>query len=540
MVNGRLTEKPAVLLSAPLRWRIAVGSLFGFRSGVLPGGIMRPDVSPLFGRRYGGLGNGGGGDLVKAIVKKGLQLFPERQLLLRSEGRVRYITLSRWLQMSVAAGGMAGIALLSYAAISLSGERRGADQPVEISEGAERSTDLQAQIEQLQHRLAAANSQLSQIGATAAVSDAAAADSSRAEASIKLLEEARDRATAEREELQRQLAAAREAASDKSAHLGQLTKALEANRGELRQSDAQRTALQNRVHQLEADLEGANARTSQYKTNLESIERKLQQLAAEHDKTLAERDRLQAQIAELQSKLTSREIKLPPAVDIGSAPNNPFAPPRTVADRPTEQRSDNGGDLERLIASTGIDVEKLLGRLTSVPSGQGGPYMSLDKIKHGAQPDPQRSAELQKILKTLPLASPLAQYQVESGFGGRPDPFMKKQAFHSGLDLSAPYRTPVYSTAPGVVIFAGVKEGYGKVVDIDHGHGIVTRYAHLHRIVVANGQKVASHHQVGELGSTGRSTGPHLHYEVVVNGTAQDPEKFMQAGKNVVQTAGGK
>ena len=536
MVNGRLTEKPAVLPSAPLRWRIAVGSLFGFRSGVLPGGIMRPDVSPLFGRRHGGFGNGGG-DLVRAIVKKGLRLFPERQLLLRSEGRVRYITLSRWLQLGVAAGGLAGLALISYAAVSLSGER-----PAEISQGATSGIDLQTQIDQLQQRLAAANSQLAQIEASATAADVTAADSSRAEteASIKRLEEARDRAIAEREELQRQLAAAQETASDKSAHLGQLTKALEANRGELRQSDAQRTALQNRVHQLEADLEGANARTSQYKTNLESIERKLQQLAAEHDKTLAERDRLQAQIAELQSKLTSREIKLPPAVDIGSAPNNPFAPPRTVADRPTEQRSDNGGDLERLIASTGIDVEKLLGRLTSVPSGQGGPYMSLDKIKHGAQPDPQRSAELQKILKTLPLASPLAQYQVESGFGARPDPFMKKQAFHSGLDLSAPYRTPVYSTAPGVVIFAGVKEGYGKVVDIDHGHGIVTRYAHLHRIVVANGQKVASHHQVGELGSTGRSTGPHLHYEVVVNGTAQDPEKFMQAGKNVVQTAGGK
>src|SRR5579883_2554845 len=305
MVNGRLTEKPAVLLSAPLRWRIAVGSLFGFRSGVLPGGIMRPDVSPLFGRRYGGLGNGGGGDLVKAIVKKGLQLFPERQLLLRSEGRVRYITLSRWLQMSVAAGGLAGFALISYAAVSLSGER-----PAEISQGATSGIDLQTQIDQLQQRLAAANSQLAQIEASATAADVTAADSSRAEteASIKRLEEARDRAIAEREELQRQLAAAQETASDKSAHLGQLTKALEANRGELRQSDAQRTALQNRVHQLEADLEGANARTSQYKTNLESIELKLQQLAAEHDKTLAERDRLQAQIAELQSKLTSREI----------------------------------------------------------------------------------------------------------------------------------------------------------------------------------------------------------------------------------------
>jgi murein DD-endopeptidase MepM/ murein hydrolase activator NlpD len=85
------------------------------------------------------------------------------------------------------------------------------------------------------------------------------------------------------------------------------------------------------------------------------------------------------------------------------------------------------------------------------------------------------------------------------------------------------------------VMFTGVKDNYGKVVEVDHGHGIVTRYAHLHRIVVALGQKVPVHQQVGELGSTGRSTGPHLHYEVLVNGAAQDPEKFLQAGKNVVQ-----
>ena len=78
---------------------------------------------------------------------------------------------------------------------------------------------------------------------------------------------------------------------------------------------------------------------------------------------------------------------------------------------------------------------------------------------------------------------------------------------------------------------------YGKVVEVSHGHGIVTRYAHLHRIVVARGQKITVHQQVGELGSTGRSTGPHLHYEVLVNGVPQDPEKFMQAGKDVVQAS---
>jgi murein DD-endopeptidase MepM/ murein hydrolase activator NlpD len=85
------------------------------------------------------------------------------------------------------------------------------------------------------------------------------------------------------------------------------------------------------------------------------------------------------------------------------------------------------------------------------------------------------------------------------------------------------------------VIFTGVRDAYGRGVEIDHGHGIVTRYAHLHRILVARGQKVGPETEIAQLGSTGRSTGPHVHYEVLVDGVAQDPEKFMQAGRGVVQ-----
>jgi len=150
----------------------------------------------------------------------------------------------------------------------------------------------------------------------------------------------------------------------------------------------------------------------------------------------------------------------------------------------------------------------------------------------------ERVAELQKLVKALPLGMPLTNYHSVSGFGERTDPFHRGQAFHTGIDLAAPYRSPIYSTGPGVVSFTGVKEGYGKVIEVDHGHGIVTRYAHLHRIVVAHGQRVRVHEQIGELGSTGRSTGPHVHYEVIVNGTPLDPDKFMQAGKNVVQAGG--
>jgi murein DD-endopeptidase MepM/ murein hydrolase activator NlpD len=87
--------------------------------------------------------------------------------------------------------------------------------------------------------------------------------------------------------------------------------------------------------------------------------------------------------------------------------------------------------------------------------------------------------------------------------------------------------SPVYATAPGVVTFSGYRDDYGKIVEIDHGHGIATRYGHLHRQLVSVGQHVVAHQQIGYLGSSGRATGPHVHYEVVVNGEPQDPQKFL-------------
>ena len=181
------------------------------------------------------------------------------------------------------------------------------------------------------------------------------------------------------------------------------------------------------------------------------------------------------------------------------------------------------GALERLIASTGVDPQALLSE-----GGEGGPYIALDQAaRHDAA---ARERELRAIVKILPLAAPLDEFSIRSGFGARVDPLTGKRAFHPGVDLTAPYRTPVYSTAPGTVTFAGVEGGYGRTVEIDHGHGIVTRFAHLHRISVARGQRVGAHHRLGELGSTGRSTGPHLHYEVLVNDDPVDPEKFLEVG----------
>jgi murein DD-endopeptidase MepM/ murein hydrolase activator NlpD len=120
-----------------------------------------------------------------------------------------------------------------------------------------------------------------------------------------------------------------------------------------------------------------------------------------------------------------------------------------------------------------------------------------------------------------------------SGFGRRVDPFNGMMAFHSGLDIAGTMGTPIHATAPGRVTFVGTNGAYGRMVEIDHGQGLSTRYAHLSRFIVHQGERVHYGQTIGLMGSTGRSTGVHVHYEVLVDGKPRDPTKFIQAGSYV-------
>jgi len=136
----------------------------------------------------------------------------------------------------------------------------------------------------------------------------------------------------------------------------------------------------------------------------------------------------------------------------------------------------------------------------------------------------------------LPLARPAVNVRETSGFGARMDPFTGEPAYHAGQDFAGAYGSPIDVTAPGIVSFTGVRSGYGNTIEVDHGHGFKTRYAHLSAISVQVGQHVAVGQRIGAMGSTGRSTGTHLHYEVWVNGRAQNPLRFVKAGDYVQQT----
>lgn len=158
------------------------------------------------------------------------------------------------------------------------------------------------------------------------------------------------------------------------------------------------------------------------------------------------------------------------------------------------------------------------------------------RIQRAAQ-DVADTHALSEALDDLPLGQPTRQTQRSSGFGVRLDPFTHRPAYHAGLDFTGGYATPIYSTGPGVVSFTGVRSGYGNVVEIDHGQGLKTRYAHLSKMLVRPGQRVAVGQRIAAMGSTGRSTGTHLHYEVWVNGRAQNPGRFLKAGQYVLQDA---
>ena len=157
-----------------------------------------------------------------------------------------------------------------------------------------------------------------------------------------------------------------------------------------------------------------------------------------------------------------------------------------------------------------------------------------ERIQHAAT-NLSEARALDSAARKLPLAKPTQAGRQSSGYGVRFDPFTRRPAFHSGLDFAGGLMTPIVAAGPGVVSFAGVRSGYGKTVEIDHGSGFKTRYAHMHAIAVKPGQRVAVGQRVGGMGSTGRSTGVHLHYEVWVNGRAQNPSRFVKAGEYVQQ-----
>jgi murein DD-endopeptidase MepM/ murein hydrolase activator NlpD len=200
-------------------------------------------------------------------------------------------------------------------------------------------------------------------------------------------------------------------------------------------------------------------------------------------------------------------------------------------------------DVRDTLAAVGLSPSRFHLRPSparSAADGIGGPFVPLPILSDGSPfasaaarlQDSLASAEdLREVLPHVPLKAPLpGDLEVTSPFGPRIDPFLGRPALHTGVDLRGAYGDAVRATAPGRVSFAGTMGGYGNLVEIDNGNGLSTRYAHLSSIDVGVGETVTTGTVVGHIGDTGRATGPHLHYEVRIDGQPVDPERFLRVG----------
>ncbi|MFO1038028.1 MAG: peptidoglycan DD-metalloendopeptidase family protein [Geminicoccaceae bacterium] len=271
-------------------------------------------------------------------------------------------------------------------------------------------------------------------------------------------------------------------------------------------------------------LSSADLQSESLARRVTSLEQNLKAVAAERDTAHERENAARTQLAELQSRLDA-------------AKSNSAA----ESEQLRKWISAHVEALVGALGTTGVDVDQLMQRMDDdATAGKGGPFVPPDpplpvvparlRDAPGLDDDLSRLQAVQRLLGAMPLAAPLEHFSLRSGFGVRRDPIRRRPAMHTGLDFGPVDSTDILAAGPGQIVSAGWMGSYGNVVEVDHGFGIVTRYAHLKRILVRVGDTVQLHDRVGVMGTTGRSTGTHLHYEVRVDGRPVDPIQFLRAG----------
>jgi murein DD-endopeptidase MepM/ murein hydrolase activator NlpD len=207
-----------------------------------------------------------------------------------------------------------------------------------------------------------------------------------------------------------------------------------------------------------------------------------------------------------------------------------------------------------VLRSSGLDLSRFAHAARKGTSNTGGPFMALprdaglkdppntsfDALLHGLKVRLEEHDELSRAIALLPIRSPLLGHlEITSPYGARKDPFGMGWALHPGVDLHAEEGSIVRATAAGKVVNAAYTGGYGNMVEIEHAEGVNTRYGHLSAILVSEGQMVTAGMPIGRVGSTGRSTGPHLHYETRIDGDPVDPMRFLKSSDILMSAAAG-
>ena len=419
------------------------------------------------------------------------RLFPERQILLRTHGRVSFVRLGQRVQISCAAVVLLAFGWMTFASVSYFMN----------------DSVLAAKDSQIAESKSAFHSLLGDV----------------AEYQKKFTNLTRDM-----EDNHALMLGLVEKNASLQQNLTTVAKQLTMTRTEREEVAKARERLKEKLGEIEDSMRKVASKNFSLTDNLNTVESDLQKALAERNQSLFESTRLNRRVKELETRLSELQESEDLAVQ-----------------RLTESTVNYIDTMERVVAMAGLEVSSLVKGVEPRSKGQGGPFIA-------AKPDDlpakqlrtgllkldthlTRFEALQDVMQRVPLATPLTSYYITSSFGKRRDPINNRWAAHYGIDLGSTFKSSVYATAPGVVTFAGWQGKYGKLVEIDHGAGLKTRYGHLHAIHVKKGDKVEFHKVIGLLGSTGRSTGAHLHYEVEFKGRAKNPMNFIKAGRYVFQ-----
>ena len=333
-------------------------------------------------------------------------------------------------------------------------------------------------------------------------------------------------------------------------------------------------SLEDRIRALGESLHSTNERREQLELEVMQINKTMFQIARQRDEADTDRQKTEQRLASLRGlvnlyastkdeiykeleetrqqfaslkqdfsgRVKNEGLLNTEVTELRSRMNHMSTENNNLIARIHDRTNESVMALREIIVLTGLDPDKLLG--TDSNAGKGGPFVpALPDTKllgneqgYYAQMQKMEASlarweSLQSLLKQLPLARPVDVGYITSSFGKRRDPMTKKTAYHSGIDIAGPRNSRILATAPGVVTFVGRNGAYGTMVTIDHGHGFKTRYGHLKKALVKKGAKIEYRTEIGVMGSTGRSTGRHVHYEVMYEGEHLNPANFIKAGR---------
>ena len=424
-------------------------------------------------------------------------ILPEKCLTVQTDGATRQIRISPASQLLLGLGGAVALGWMIFSAATLVG---GAVAP---------RADASV------HPLRSAYED--RLDALAAERDQRAREASSTQGRFQIA----------MDEISRQQSALLAAESEKR----ELAQALATMRDQLREAVAARDTAAEANAALRAQASAAEAEV----TSGGELEDTIRALSAQLGETAGDRDAAKAASADLTRQLADMKLKS----DIAAKRQD------QMINRVEQAVAMSFGPLSQAMARVDIDVDALLEAVRSNYSGEGGPLEPMVSTRdYDAGIDNSRLNSMMLDLDRLnllriaagkvPLAVPLKDaFRLTSNFGVRRDPKGAGRRMHAGIDFAAPKGTPIYATADGVVTAAGRERGYGNVVRIQHDLGFETVYAHQSKIRVKVGQRVSRGDRIGDMGTTGRSTGVHLHYEVRVNGSAVNPLPYLEAARNV-------